>query len=736
MTGLRLSGCRATPLGSYLKALGVLRLLGEQVDSTVTGHWEAGAFVLSHGPGPDELVEFFVRRYQPTPLVSPWNGGSGFGPKDQQAGIATIEASTTLRLEPYRRVIDIGRRLRADDRWETWKKEEQVQFCRGALPDEVVAWIDATVVLTGDWREFPPLLGTGGNVGRLEFSNNFMQRVVDVLGLGSGRGASTPKDSDAWARSSLFAAGSPKLADAPIGQFDPGAAGGINSSPLGAAPSLVNPWDYVLLLEGALLFASGAARRLGLPGRGRAAMPFMVDSSPVGYATGTDAENAKGELWAPLWSRPSSPAEISRLIGEGRSVWGRGQARNGLDFARAVASLGVDRGIDEFVRHAFVERMGQSMLAVPVGRIKVRSQAAVPVLGQLDPWIERVQRARNRPAVVEAALRRVVAGQFDVATGSSSEALQRILVAVADLEEAIARSPGMREEAVGRPVHGLSAARWLPLLEDGAPEMRLAGALASLRDRLPTGRPLSDADRRASALALLLRPVRLTPRRDLEWSGQPPRVTGLGSRHLVDVLAAALGRRTIDVASRQELDEAPDSDTPRQTGVQPAFTARPLRARQAEVARLVTGDLDLGLLTDLLRALLLLDWRSSDLLGLATTVDADAPPPPPAWALLAPFFHGRAVRPENGGGPILLRPAAAWPRLLLAGAVADVVADALLRLRIAGLRPAGFDVPSVAHGVDGAALAAALLVPLHPGDVAALLARSVPSLSDRPDLEE
>ncbi len=52
---------------------------------------------------------------------------------------------------------------------------------RNRCPDELLPWIDAAVVLAGDGPVFPPLLGTGGNDGRLDFSTNFHQSLLDVI---------------------------------------------------------------------------------------------------------------------------------------------------------------------------------------------------------------------------------------------------------------------------------------------------------------------------------------------------------------------------------------------------------------------------------------------------------------------------------------------------------------------------------------------------------------------------
>ena len=56
---------------------------------------------------------------------------------------------------------------------------------------------------------------------------------------------------------------------------------------------------------------------------------------------------ARAEMWLPLWETPAGYGEIRELFGEGRATVGRRPAKDGLDFARAVAALGIDRGIKE-----------------------------------------------------------------------------------------------------------------------------------------------------------------------------------------------------------------------------------------------------------------------------------------------------------------------------------------------------------------------------------------------------
>ena len=88
---LVLAGCIPQVLAGYLEALGVHRLVAEQLDPEALSYWDSdGRFHLVSSADRDALVAFFVERYEPTPIVTPWNGGSGFYPGDQRAGIDAI----------------------------------------------------------------------------------------------------------------------------------------------------------------------------------------------------------------------------------------------------------------------------------------------------------------------------------------------------------------------------------------------------------------------------------------------------------------------------------------------------------------------------------------------------------------------------------------------------------------------------------------------------------------------
>lgn len=694
MPDLALPGCALEPLGDYLKAIGVLRLLGLQVDPTTTGRWVGDEFVLSTDLTADEVVAFFMRTYVPTPIITPWNSGSGFGADDVTksktafGAVETLAASTDPRLESFRQAIAVARSLTAMPGWDAFDKQAQVALCRNKVPDAMVDWIDAAVVLTTDSRSFPPLLGTGGNDGRLDFGSNVMQRLIDVLAQG-------PKPRSEITRERLLAdalfgeAGVPLDASG-AGQFDPFASGGPASSPLGSMQSLSNPWGFVLTFEGAIAFASGTARKLGSAGAAGSVGAVPFTSSAVSAAYGSAApEKARGEFWAPVWERPTTWRELERTIAEARVEYRGRAARSGSDFARALATHGTERGIDRFVRFGFLERNGLATFCVPLGRHRAAPSARADVVGQTDDWVGRVRRATNSPSSAQALVRSIEERLFGTSTHDNPAELQALLVDVARLEQLASRSRSLRESARG-PLSRLPAADWLPLLDDQSPEFQIAVSLASLRrPKEPWG---------------LIRRLVI----DLDWRGRPAKVTGLGQRQLFDVLADCLVQ-----LSRPR--SRGDGTTSGWCGPATAIWAPP-RA----FAQFARGQIDEDRLEQLLMGVMLLDWRRGDWRPEWAPGEWDGVPT--AVQVLQPVFHHLGLADHLPSGRCLL-PEPEVARLLASGQVQRALESALRSLRIAGCPSVVRDAAVISHGTEGRQLAAACLVPVSDSTSLRLLHR-------------
>ncbi len=321
MHEIPLHGCRPEPLMSYLKALGVLRLVAEQKDPEARGRWAGVTFILRSALDKAALESFFLNDYRPTPIVAPWAGGCGFFAKDNRKAVDKIATSNSPRFAEYEELIKRVRRVLTDEglreKPDPQAKERLLRRYRASLPDESIAWMDCVLVLQNKGQAFPPLLGTGGNDGRLDFTRNFMERLVEV-GIAGGDCTAAA----GWLRNALFHDGTKGLSSSAVGQFAPGQVGGPNATQGMEGNSAVNPWDFILMMEGALLLAGSAVRRMGLNLPPKAAFPFTVDASPVGQGAvdEADSSSARGEIWLPLWDRFASLAEL-RHVFSSRKAW-------------------------------------------------------------------------------------------------------------------------------------------------------------------------------------------------------------------------------------------------------------------------------------------------------------------------------------------------------------------------------------------------------------------------------
>jgi CRISPR-associated protein Csx17 len=700
MTEHLLSGLAPEPLASYLAGLGLIRLIGEQADAAATFAWTPGGLVIDTAV-PD-VAAWLADSYVPTPVLSPWNGGSGFGPKDiePKKRLSRLLKDPSPRLATFKDAIKVADRVVQRARSAGWitedgkgDKQRVVLEFRNHCPEPLLPWIDACVVLADERPFFPPLLGTGGNDGRLDFSTNFHEQLLAVLDTSAaGRTRSV-----ASARDVLTGTETERLVNASVGQFDPAGAGGQGSSPFGAAASLVNPWRYVLLVEGALLFASGTSRRHQHAG-GRAAIPFTVSYSPDGSASGASGEESRGEVWAPVWAHRCTLAEISQLFGEARAAWRGRQASRAVDFYAATRTLGVARGVSEFVRYGLQQRNGLAFVAVPLDRVMVTDKPEVRLAAKIEDWALRARRAETSQTIA-AALRRFEAAHLRYARDGGAIALRDLLAALTSLEMAVGRSRLMRDQIpVRRPP---AAGEFLSVLasHQECRELRIAAGIASCI----AGHSRSTA-RTMRQLLLPIDPGDPADpaHRDGRWRDSPV-VSGYGIRPLRQVLADVLAWR-----SRTAPDEvAGGLDRPPFRGV-PTFR-RGVRVPAGDLHALASDRrmaggplLDEEELQAWLLACLALDWWRD---GDHRWSTAEPVVPVPALTLLHPLAEGIAA--GDDAPRMALDPD--WAVRLAAGRVADVHADAAARLRQAGWTAVAAIRSPGGAASSGVAIAAALV---------------------------
>lgn len=693
-----LPGLGAQPLSSYLGALGLMRMLGSQSGRRVRGAFSHEGFQLT-GMHREELTAFLLDDWRPSPVFTPWNNASGFyaSSKGQlaKAAIEAIAKGTEPRFDVLRAAIAVIRSLVSGDKAPS--DEEKARFIgrlRCELPDEAIVWLDAVSIVTGDEVKMMPLLGSGGNEGVLDYSGLYLRSLQETV-LSEQKPTSRR-----LLEAALFGDLTRDLLERPGGQFDPGTAGGFNTGPGFESKGLPNnPWSFILLVEGTMVWAGSiASRQQGLStGNPMAVSPFTVRHVAAGYTSAGRVEDnpqkVRAEVWMPVWERPSSLTEIERFIAEGRvEVKGRSgsteRARDSLDFADAVGSLGVDRGVTGFVRYALAKRRGDSYIALPAGRLSVNHRREIDLLRQLDAELDLLDGQFLRrfpgdgpPAILTSLRRNLNDARFDVATRGGPDSMVRLVRSIGALERVLARRDPSKDPKLARPLGGLGL-EWIAACGD-APEVRLAAALTSL------GRTGGAGGFRSYVSSV-------SPQKEWEFLPAPRSRSWFGAT-VPARLASVLARRLLDV-------NAPGKEAAR--GRNPTWGARQVGLEDIAVF-LEPGLIDEVALEELIFGF---TWVKQGPGPRSRVGGPAAPPAPREYALLKLLCLPDGV--PVGTERIILKTPPELVPLLMAGRVDDAVRLASAALRARGFEPRRLSPTDRTDAEFGTRLAAALLFPM------------------------
>ena len=681
LSTIPLPGLRPEVLGNYLASLGLLRLLAGSWPAVCIA-WRDGILRVVGGPASlGKLLEALLaiaERRGWTPYNRGWS--------EEQKKSTKEKTGRPLAL------------------WQAEAEEGVLElFAAHVVPHSRVA--------------FNPVLGTGGNTGRRDFSKGWEAAIRSLQK--PPKGINTRDELRAW------------LLGEPVTWMLPGLAAAswfssanklYNSGQAPYREEPISPWAMALACEGIPLLVGASSRRLGAWAPTQGAFPFICRAAaPTGPGElGRDL----GEVWVPLWDRPMALPEVRALFQRGRAeVRGRG-ANTPAAFAAAIVRRGVDAGISSFARFSLSRTTSPNTFEprcegfIPVRRedaqevvSRARSEAVERVLALVEKLpADRKNGQQGRffglRGPIEVALIRLVQ------TPDEPEAVRALLDATASALDKVDRNRSFREEGILWEPLPLD---YLPALfgdEEPGSEARLALALVS---SFPRSRPFT------------------LYRFGVEWQynrfrhpTQPPYRWVWGPGELSRILVRTLGRRTLDWEEHRKENEG--------VAEEPVRDLFPTSC--SDVSRWLRGDVDERLTKRWLSRLAIFDWRTVSRSvrarlraggQMADRVPADGPLC--LFGLLQPLFDHRPLRlagrdddlldPETGART----PAAARRliTLLQAGQLDAAVDLAAGRYAMARTPLANLDVTWFVGDLDR--LLASLLFPVSARERAALVQR-------------
>ena len=724
-----LGGCRPNEFVHVLKALGVFSVIAEQKDPSARAYWSNDRFfTINTKLKSNELVDFFCNDYRPMPLVSPWNKSSGFYKEGDVA--SKIEQSTDARLEQYRQVIRAARvvarnvlgpiynemfernnkpnkeKTAVEDRFEK-NKNTMISELRNRLPEtcsmtaclrprSALSWLDTAWAIKTSQNTTPgPVLLTGGNDGRFEMSVNFMEAILKHVIDGDA------KREAELVRNSLFGiATNAKFDEIKAGTYLPGSYMSPAVNSIGDNNyTLCNAWDYMLAMEGIILFAGSIYRR----GEYKfASFPFSVKLSHAGYGTAANEnEKGKGEIWVPIWNSPATYDEIAYVFTEGRVQSSAKKPSTGADFAVALAGFGAMRGLSAFQRFGVFERKGQACHITSVGKIhtaeNVGDGAALREIrwSEVDKWLYNIRVAAHLPGSMKALLRMMDDKVIRYCTHKKPAYLMDILVMIGRIERQIALSPRLDVP----PLKGLSP-NWLKKCGYDTPEFRLAAALGSVYSNNSNGDfyPLRHN----------LEMIEPDKAGYMKWTPASTSVTW-GRGNLVYNMIAVLERRYYDglIDSKKQIT-----------------IKSHIHARIDDVVKFIEGRVNDSTIYDLVLPLSMIDYRNMDESMKPDDMRVDYDNVPESYICLKSNFPPVPHLHDTGGRAGPFEPAII--SLLKGGRQSEALSIMRRRLNISGYKIVTYGSSSKVDEQGRAAalrMCVALFFPIRPRDMRELLKR-------------
>lgn len=511
---------------AYLKAIGLLRLSG------AVGYWANDCFHLEIDSAEDLVKN--ILDYKPKPFASPWNGDSIFKNADKVAGpcggfvnemgankkgkAKTVDLEAphvlpgdmsrgsvgavlrsqseryALMREGYQEIQDALQKL---DNLENVLKQTPEQkklilvphLSRRVENSHWLEWLNAVGLMTNTSKGLKfrcnDLLGTGGNVGKTEFSTSYLQVCNQLWDLDTGNPS---KDTEAFIRASVLGEALPKTItdEALLGHtypaadyFDDLAPSGMSQADYldngGRSSQLANPIDLILYLEGATTFTGKSIPRNEIQSGEEqeytlAAYPLLLEVNS-GSADTSDRTGRANEVWLPLWEEPMNWEDFQYLVTNDLAFRLKNQVVDTIDMLNIITERDQQReGLSRYARFGLWTRKGQGKYLIHVGlAVPAESDIGAELREwrfQARPTEKQSQAQYNLLTAIHKSLYRLQQGNAEVT--SAIRLLGQLEIMHSRIQAKVPPVPQLKKE-------------WIEAVykEYPIPEVELAAALVS-----------------------------------------------------------------------------------------------------------------------------------------------------------------------------------------------------------------------------------------------------------------
>ena len=660
----------AAPLASYLAAVGLLKVVGDQLDPEAVGSWKGGRFSLETSFSIQAISSFLANEYRPSPCFTPWNKDSGFLDGKPAPEFQQLEAA---RFDEIRRIVQAAAVLVpqfvSKGKLEKEAKVELVEALdRAGDSDAWSAWLGICAITFRNQKgdqvmRFPALLGgTGGAFGRADFGVKFvkaLQVATPEHFMAAILGSDQPD---------LLIQAADSLIYDPASRSDGQQGYGVATRDTQESRSArANPAHLILLAEGMALFEGYAMTTASdedpRDGRQQAGFTLAVQHNSSGFPSSSWLENdgnPSEEIWCPLWDQPCHYSDVRDALRRIALLPLPSQLRTGTDLALFASRLGRSLKLTGFARYAFPARIGQgtkipSLIEVfSLAEKQADRSDALASTVSLASSLKSYAKNKTVPSSYRHAAERLVA-EVDVLAGGSgsyTELLRRLLSwrRQEEVSQQEPKSSDIQATAIRRSFQFGAPAlppQWFGLLarELDGPEWRLA--------------------------------------------------LSLGTGRIAQAKTRKIGQSGRSRSADQERRKQARFD-------QPLASGRPY-ARLQDILLMLEGRLDAELIEDLALGIAWIERRG---LPKLPPPEESLPWLPPDYlvGLLLNQWHFDAQTPVTGDR-------ARWRELLLAGRPEQAMEVALHRLRVAEV--VSWPWPAIAAS-DPERLLRAVEVPVHP----------------------